>query len=142
MSHQIEINLNENEDNKTINLISRNNFQPFNINKKYVKISKFINTLLLQNKNLQEINIWVETDILDYIIEYMNYRKGDCSLINKTNLDFFWYNNFMDKIKEGNLIKLINSADYMNIDCLLHLACKRLVKNIKNKTPSVNIIII
>ena len=86
--------------------------------------------------------ITIEDDVIELIVEYMNYQKGrDCEFPRKplrsknlkesmTDINKVWLVDWINKVDDnGNgrikLYNLINACNFLNIQGLLHLACAK-----------------
>jgi len=115
-----------------------------------VIISEFIKSAIQLDPNVSEIPLNVKSNILELIIEYMNKYEGvkqeilDFPLKSKTmkeNCNNEWDAEYIDRIggslepeKREILEELMLGANYLDIKCLLHLACAKFASRIKGET--------
>jgi hypothetical protein len=137
-----DIENNENNEN-IVTITFRKNAHK--IKQKYTYVSKTIKNIFEAYPNSTIIpleNLYIDDDILELIIEYMIQQSGkDCEFPRKplisenlkenmTDINKDWLVNWIDKIYDnGNgrikLFNLINAANFLDIQGLLHLACAK-----------------
>lgn len=134
-------------DEKTTEFIP---LETFTIPRKYALISDVIKMALEQDENCTELPLTIASEYygFNYVIEYMNIAKGKPQDIVPAPLlyseDFKkniktqpWMAEFIERVYNGdveNLYNMCHLALYLNINCLLHLACARIAGVLK-KTP-------
>lgn len=134
--------------------------QKINVRKDYARISEVMDVIIEKDETVTEIplnelgNLLTEKDkkvnsfeIIGYVVEYMNIHKG---VFNKekdipekplkttvlSDITSKEDANFIDKFdkKINELYALIETANYLNIQGLLHLACAKIATFIKGKS--------
>ena len=126
-------------------LISKD-LEKFNVSTEIAKYSKLIDSMLetlSDEDNIEVPLLNVESNILKYIITYLEYYSvsphGDIdkpirSDDMKDNVSDEWYANFIDKSQED-IFNIILAANYMDIQSLLDLSCAKIATLIKGKSP-------
>jgi S-phase kinase-associated protein 1 len=150
--------LTENNDSKELTLIiGEKQEDRINGNFKYLKHSKLITTMINidddeeeeeQDNNEQEkIEIPlanVEREEIELIMEFCKYyeekpleeiEKPIKSDRMEENVSDKWYAEFIDKLDNDKLMKILLAANYMDISSLINLAAAKIASQIKDKTP-------
>jgi hypothetical protein len=131
---------------KTSNITNKNIPSSFTIFKKYAFISDLIKTAFSDETKEVELSLnLIDNTTMYYIIDFMNYCKGD----DTTNVPNFpltqsfensfndkWFYHFINNISSdplqiGNLIKY---SDYLCINSLLHMCCAQ-IASVLQKNP-------
>jgi len=132
------------QDDLFIDLISVDN-KVFRILKKNAVISDMI-SVALEDKDATEISINVKYDTLEYIVEYMNKKSGDKSVVVSSPLKATmedsctpsgkWEAEFINKVYvDGSKIHaVVMAANYLAINSLLHIASARIALGLKGKS--------
>lgn len=119
----------------------------FKIERKVAYLSKLVKTALQQDKTATEVKVRGIKDpkILGYIVEYMKHHQGKPGTIVEKPLrskvmsevcEDKWDAQFIDgfdKRSNQELYDLILGVNYMDIKCLLHLACAKVASLIKGQ---------
>ena len=134
----------DNDENLKINLISKDE-QKIEISVKDAKLSKLVKTVIEQDPTATEIPIPdISSEILQIIANYMIHHKGNQSkniekplkskIMNDVCTDP-WDADFIHQvgINKKTLYDLIVGANYMDIQCLLHLGCAKVASTIKGQ---------
>ena len=139
------LSLDDSVDDKNIYLVSQEG-EKFEISKKYAKVSDLVVKSFESDKESNELPLpEVKTEILKLVIEYMKHHKGTeppivekplRSAVMKDVCKEEWDATFIDNIgntSRDQLFTLIETANYMNIQSLLHLGCAKVASLIKGK---------
>lgn len=139
------LSLDDSVDEKNIHLLSKEG-KKFEISKRDAKVSDLVSKSFETDTESTELPLpSVETEMLELIVEYMKYHKGEeppivekplRSSIMKDVCKDEWDATFIDKVGDSDLDKLyelIKTANYMNIKSLLHLGCAKVASKIKGK---------
>lgn len=118
-------------------------------NKKYtlsfveISLSHFLRQVQFEDDTILHLDICSTT--LDYIVEYLQYKKGSDTRIQRPLSDTF--RNSCNDIRDYYFIKSINTnnkldevffiSDYLQIDGLLHLISAFIALNLKNNTEKI-----
>jgi hypothetical protein len=139
-----EVGLDADDGDEMVTLISKSG-DKFQVNKSHAQIAVLVKTTLDGDTSTSEVNIpGVATPVLEKVVEYMKYHKGEeppiipkplrskemkvvCSDANDAA--------YIDKIAEDRqkLYDLILAANYMDIKSLLHLGCAKVASLIKGQ---------
>lgn len=121
--------------------------ESFVIPRAYAVISNLIKVSFEKDQTETELGLSsVDSEILRYVVEYMQHHQGKegeipskplRSKIMKEVCTDKWDADFIDKIGDHEddklIFKLTLAANYMDIKCLLHLACAKVASKIKGK---------
>lgn len=85
----------------------------------------------------------VDSKIMNHIIRFMKNQAIDPmgeieKPIKSPNMDELvgeWYSKFINDIEMDMVFKLIEAANYLQIDSLLHLGCVKVATTLKGKRP-------
>jgi S-phase kinase-associated protein 1 len=119
----------------------------FIIPRAYAVISNLIKVSFEKDQTETELGLSsVDSKILRYVVEYMQHHQGKegeipskplRSKVMKEVCTDQWDADFIDKIGDHEddklIFKLTLAANYMDIKCLLHLACAKVASKIKGK---------
>lgn len=119
----------------------------FEVNRNHAFISVLVKTGLEQEGDecdTVSLNLAIRSEILELIVDYMNYHKGEEPPVIEKPLRYKkmtdvckdeWDANFIDTIGENRqqLYDLIMAANYMDMKALLHLGCAKVASLIKGE---------
>jgi hypothetical protein len=137
--------LSDEYDDETTIITITSKTKEYKIKQKYLNVSKTIKSIIKTCHGSSIIplgHINIDDDIIELVMEYMIKQKGrDCEFPRKplrsknlkdrmTDVNRDWLVNWIDKIDDnGNgrikLYNLINAANCLDIQGLLHLACAK-----------------
>jgi S-phase kinase-associated protein 1 len=130
---------------RIINLVS-NEQDMVEVDSNFACISKLIETCVANDASCNEINIDTSTSTLRLVVEYMFHHKGNKNELIKKPLvsnkmidvcsdsyDATFIDNVFEKQGNEELYQLILAANYMDIQCLLHLGCAKIASLIKGQ---------
>jgi hypothetical protein len=131
------------QENSRISLISSDKKRLY-IDQKSCEKSKLLHGILIDYEKKEDLPIpEVDAETLKYVIEYLeHYKNSEPIPIEKPlkNNDIKqvlekqpWDYEFISKISEECLLKLINAANYMDIYPLLSLSCCRVACKLQDK---------
>jgi hypothetical protein len=127
----------------------------YKINKKYLSISKFIQTAIEKDDQCEALSLDIHPDTLPLIIEYFNHQQGKNGTWPKENealessdikvvlshdewLSTFLLKQYNESKKDiDGLYELIRVAAYLGIDCLQFNSCATVACICRNKELSV-----
>lgn len=128
--------MDEEQEMKTVKLESKEG-TIFVINLEYIQLSGVI-TAALEDKTKESIPLsMISTYTLGWVVEYLNHHKGvqpplvEKPLRSKQMIDVCkdeFDAEFVDRVhkQKGALVSLCNAANYLQINCLLHLCCAKI----------------
>ena len=132
-----------------ITIISNDKVE-YNVLKQYLTISNFLNNAVELESEDNNINVDINSSILTNIITYIEHHKGTPGKIPEQPLrsknlkdvidewDAEFINNISgnedtDPVKRQALYDLINACNYLDMKCLLHIACAKIASLIKGQ---------
>jgi hypothetical protein len=117
-------------------LISKDN-KKYSLSLMEISLSHFLRQVQFETDTILQLDIY--SDTLDYIVEYLQYKKGGDTSIQRPLLDTF--RNSCNDIRDYYFIETINNnnkldevfliSDYLQIDGLLHLISAFIALNLK-----------
>lgn len=115
----------------------------FEVDCDYTKISNLINTMVEGDKEATFVNLDISSTILSYIVEWMNYKKGNPGVIVPKPLKRTirescvdkWDADFIERVAKNkkDLHDVLRAANYLDMDTLLHLAGAYIALSLRGK---------
>lgn len=119
----------------------------FKVSRKDACISDLVKTAIEGDKEATEIPVNISSEMLGFVVEYMNLKKGATEVVVSKPLkptledsctkEGRWEAEFVNRVaseKKGNRDELVLVANYMAINSLLHIACARVAIVLKGKS--------
>jgi hypothetical protein len=135
------LDYNENETKEMINLYSRDG-KVLEVEKKVLKDSAMLSSMLDMDKTSLDMNVDVDYDILVKIVEYLTFHLSDKEvkviekpIKNKKNLEEFlceWDAEFVRKMTLEELLQLLPSVNYFDIEQMKCVIAATIAFNMRN----------